>query len=59
MDRGISQVELVVRLGVNEITILNWEIKGRIHAKRHMERLRRAIPGLAAIIQDSYQKIAW
>lgn len=58
MEQGLSQILLAERLGVNKITLLKWEIKGRIPAKRHMERLRRAIPGLAAIIQDSYQKIA-
>ena len=29
-----------------------------VPAKRHLERVRRAIPGLAAIILDLYQKIA-
>jgi len=30
MEQGISQVELAKAIGVNEMTIVNWEIKARI-----------------------------
>ncbi len=58
MEQGISQVELAERLGVTGDTVINWEIRGMMPAKRHLERLRRVIPGLAAITRDSYEKTA-
>jgi DNA-binding transcriptional regulator YiaG len=47
MDKGISQASLAARLGVNEMTIVNWEIRGMVPAKRHIKRLARTLEGCA------------
>ena len=43
MEQGIFQVELAKTLGVNEMTIVNWEIKGIVPAKRHSEKISRTV----------------
>ncbi len=46
MEQGISQVELAKKLGVNEMTIVNWEIKVKVPRIRVVrDRLIRAVPG--------------
>jgi DNA-binding XRE family transcriptional regulator len=51
MDKGISQVELARTLGVNEMTIVNWEIKAKVpRIKAVRERLTRAIPGAKGLL---------
>jgi DNA-binding transcriptional regulator YiaG len=49
MDKGISQVVLAKKLRVNEMTVVNWEVRGIVPAKRHLKKLRRAVPNIAAI----------
>jgi transcriptional regulator with XRE-family HTH domain len=47
MDKGGSQVSLAERLRVNEMTIVNWEIRGmvsRIGGIR--KKLAQGIPGV-------------
>ena len=48
MEQGISQIEVGEVFGVNEVIIVNWEIRGMVPAKRHLEKLRTAIPALLA-----------
>jgi len=38
-----AYLELAQKLGVNEMTIVNWEVKGRVPAKRHMEKIRQTV----------------
>ena len=40
-------------LGIHEFTLIEWE-GGRLPYPRHLEKLKRVIPGLAAVVQDSY-----
>ena len=40
MDKGVSQVDLARAIGVNEMTIVNWETRSIAPAKRHMENLK-------------------
>ena len=49
MEQGISRVELAETVGVDEMTIVNWEIKGGAPSSKYFKRLRRMIPGLATI----------
>ena len=44
MEQGISQVELAKRIGVNEMTIVNWEVKDMTPCSRYLEKLRRIMP---------------
>jgi DNA-binding XRE family transcriptional regulator len=45
-DEGISQVELAKAIDVNEMTIVNWEIRDKMpRIKAVKERLARTIPG--------------
>jgi DNA-binding XRE family transcriptional regulator len=47
MDKGVSQVELASRIGVNEMTIVNWEVKGRVPRIRNLrERLTHEVEGV-------------
>ena len=47
MEQGISQVDLAKRLGVNEMTIVNWEIRGMISRIRTVrERLSQTVEGV-------------
>jgi DNA-binding XRE family transcriptional regulator len=47
IDKGFSQAELAETIGVNEMTIVNWEIKGMVpRIKEVRERLRRFIARL-------------
>ncbi len=39
LERGLRQKDLAIVLGVNEMTIVNWELDRRKPAKRHLERL--------------------
>ncbi len=39
LERGLRQKDLAILLGVNEMTIVNWELDRRKPAKRHMEGL--------------------
>jgi transcriptional regulator with XRE-family HTH domain len=40
LEKGLRQKDLAIMLGVNELTIVNWELDRRKPAKRHAERLR-------------------
>ena len=53
-DKGISQVELARRIGVNEMTVVNWEIKDITPRPRYLEKLTRVMPGLASVAKHSY-----
>jgi len=51
MDKGISQADLAERIGVNEMTIVNWEIRGmvpRIGSVR--ERLTQEVEGVGRFL---------
>ncbi len=50
MQQGISQVSLAEKLGVNEMTIVNWEIKGMLPARRHLERITREVEGVGKFL---------
>ena len=39
LERGLRQKDLAILLGVNEMTIVNWELDRRKPAKRQAERL--------------------
>ena len=46
MDKGISQVSLAAALGVNEMTVVNWERKGMMPRVRNVrERLAHELEG--------------
>jgi ribosome-binding protein aMBF1 (putative translation factor) len=53
-DKGISRVDLARRIGVNEMTVVNWEVKDMTPCSRYLEKLRRVMPGLASVAKDSY-----
>ncbi len=45
-DKGISQMELSAKLGVSEMTIVNWEIRGIVPRIRSVrEKLVRSVEG--------------
>ena len=48
LEKGFRQKDLAILLGVNEMTIVNWELDRRKPAKRHAERL-----GELGIIRDN------
>ena len=49
--KGISQVELAERIGVNEMTIVNWEIRGMVPANKHLrERLIQEVDGVGELL---------
>jgi DNA-binding XRE family transcriptional regulator len=50
MDKGIFQVDLAKTIGVDEMTIVNWEIRGRIPCPRHHEKLMRAVPEVGGFL---------
>jgi hypothetical protein len=43
-------VELAETLGVDEMTIVNWEIRGMVPARRHMERITREVEGVGKFL---------
>ncbi len=46
IEQGISQVSLASRLGVNEMTIVDWEINGMVpQIKAIKERLTQEVEG--------------
>jgi DNA-binding XRE family transcriptional regulator len=49
MEQGITQMELAGRIGVHEITIINWEVKDTTPCSRYLEKLIRIMLGLAAV----------
>jgi len=45
-DKGVSQVDLAKMIGVNEMTIVNWETRGMVpRIKKVRERLAREVEG--------------
>ncbi len=48
--------ELAEELGIHEFTLIKWE-GGRLPHPRYLEKLKEVIPEIAALTQDSYQKI--
>jgi DNA-binding transcriptional regulator YiaG len=54
-ERGLLIREFARLLGIHEFTLIKWE-GGRLPHPRCLEKLKRVIPGLAAVAQDSYQK---
>lgn len=51
MEQGISQVDLAKRIGVNEMTIVNWEIKSKVPRIRSLrEGLVREVPGVEGFL---------
>lgn len=40
MDAGLQIKELAEMIGVNEGTVINWEIRGMNPSKRYQERLQ-------------------
>ncbi len=50
MDKGLFQVDLAESLGVNEMTVVNWE-KGRTKpAKKYFERLNQLLPEATRVL---------
>ncbi len=43
LEKGLRQKDLAILLGVNEMTIVNWELDRRKPARRHMERLKKLL----------------
>jgi DNA-binding transcriptional regulator YiaG len=44
MDKGVSQVELAKTIGVKEMTMVNWEVKGKVlKIKEVRERLAQEV----------------
>ena len=49
-DKGLSQVSLASRLGVNETTIVNWEIKGMVPRFKNLrEKLIQEVEGAGEV----------
>ena len=60
MDKGISQVESANRIEVNEMTIVNWELKGKVPRIKYLRgELVRTIPGMKcfySVVVPSHNK---
>ena len=54
-DKGLLIREFAKELGIHKFILIKWE-GGRLPHPKYLKKLRRAIPGLAAIAQNSYQK---
>jgi len=51
MEKGICQADLAKRIGVNEMTIVNWE-KGKTKpAQKYLQRLSGFLDGVAAWVK--------
>ena len=46
MDAELQIKELAQELGVNEGSVINWELKGMMPAARNMEKMTGMFPGL-------------
>jgi DNA-binding transcriptional regulator YiaG len=47
MEQGISQLDLAETLGVDEMTVVNWEIRGMVpRIKEVRESLTRSVEGV-------------
>jgi DNA-binding XRE family transcriptional regulator len=55
-DKGLLIRELAKEIGIHKFTLIKWE-GGRMPPK-YLKKLRKAIPGLASAVQDSYQQNA-
>jgi DNA-binding XRE family transcriptional regulator len=40
LERGLFQVDLAKMMGVNEMTMVNWEREGTKPTKRNLERIK-------------------
>jgi transcriptional regulator with XRE-family HTH domain len=49
--KGLLVRELAERLGIHKFTLIKWE-GGRLPHPKYLNRLKRVIPGLAAIARD-------
>jgi DNA-binding transcriptional regulator YiaG len=54
-DKGLLIKEFPEEIGVHKFTLIKWE-GGRLPHPKYLKKLTRAMPGLAAVAQDSYQK---
>jgi DNA-binding transcriptional regulator YiaG len=54
-DKRLLIREFAKELGIHKFTLIKWE-GGRLPHPRYLKKLRKAIPGLAEVAQDSYQK---
>ena len=53
MEQGLSQVELSQKLGVNEMTIMNWEIRGVVPQNKSLrKKLKEAVSGVGKWFKD-------
>ncbi len=53
MEQGISQVELAETLGVDEMTVVNWEIKSRVPSIRAVkERFIQVAPAVERFFME-------
>lgn len=51
MEQGISQVSLAEKLGVNEMTIVNWETRGMVPTIKSLrKKLKEAVPGVGRFL---------
>jgi transcriptional regulator with XRE-family HTH domain len=48
LERGLFQVDLAKRIGVSEITILNWERGKTKPIKQNFERLEKSFGDLSS-----------
>ncbi len=53
MEQGLLIRQLADILGVTEDTVINWDIRGMVPAKRHMDRLIRIIPGVGNRVEGA------
>jgi DNA-binding transcriptional regulator YiaG len=54
-DKRLLIREFAKELGIHKFTLIKWE-GGRLPHPKYLKKLRKAIPGLAEVAQDSYQK---